>query len=161
MVVELATNPDTDRRVRADPALVDQLIDEMLRLEGPIQWTQRICVQETEINGVTIPEGAWVLLFWASANRDERRFADPTVLDLDRRHVAKHQLGFGFGIHRCLGAPLARQEARIAITRILERLERIRLVEDASDLRNIESIRFRAPRAVRVAFDSAGVSVVS
>jgi cytochrome P450 len=155
MMVELCADPERAGRLRGDGPLLKQFTEEVLRLEAPVQWLQRICLEDTEVGGVAIPAGAWLILFWASGNRDERTFPRPDVLDLERPGVAKHNLVFGRGAHLCLGAPLARLEGRLAYEVLLERLADVRLAEAKSDLRNLDSVRFRAPRRVWVEFDAA------
>jgi cytochrome P450 len=154
-MVMLCRHPDEMDRVRKDRRLLKPLVEEFLRLESPVQWLQRVCLEDTEINGVPIPAGAFLILFWASGNRDESRFGCPEHFDIDRPNGARHQLAFGYGIHLCLGAPLARLELRVAFDILLSRLVDIRLVEDECDLRNIDSMRFRAPRKLVIAFDAA------
>jgi cytochrome P450 len=103
-----------------DPRSIPRAVEELLRYLSPVQAGARVTTREVELHGTAVPAGDKVLLLWASANRDERRFADPDTLDL-RRPPARH-LGFGEGIHFCLGAPLARLEARIAFERLFARL---------------------------------------
>ena len=154
-MVMLCRHPDEAERVRRDPGLLRPLIEEFLRLESPVQWLQRVCLQDTEIGGVPIPAGSILIIFWASGNRDEARFQCPEQFDLERPNGARHQLAFGHGIHLCLGAPLARLELRIAFESLLARLSNLRLVEEECDLRNVDSVRMRAPRRLVVAFDRA------
>jgi cytochrome P450 len=93
-----------------------------------------------------------VLVLWGAANRDERRFEDPEQVDLDRPSLATQQMSFGFGIHRCIGAPLARLEGRIAFDRLLDRLPNLRPA-DESEIVHIPNINQRAPMTVPIAFD--------
>jgi cytochrome P450 len=93
---------------------------------------------------------------WASGNRDPDRWGDDAdALDLDRKGVAKHHLAFGRGNHRCLGAPLARLEGRLAFQRVLERMKNIRLAPGHETPRHLENILFRAPKEVFIEFDAA------
>jgi cytochrome P450 len=119
-LLHLARFPQQGEIIRSDQAVVPFAIEELLRYDAPIQILIRTTTRDVEIGGYTIPGGAQVLLVWASANRDERRWRDPDTLDLTRqpvRHVA-----FGDGIHHCLGAPLARLEARIAFETLFRRI---------------------------------------
>lgn len=103
--------------VVADPLLASAVVEEVLRAEAPVQYLMRTAKVDVELHGTTIPQGAKVLLLYAAANRDDRRWENPDAFDIARpqlRHVA-----FGEGIHHCLGAPLARLEARIAIQELL------------------------------------------
>jgi cytochrome P450 len=123
----LAEHPATRDALVRDPALIPPAIEEMLRFDGPVQMLLRRTARAVELHGVTIPPGALVELYWGAANRDERELADPDRFDVrraDPRHVA-----FGHGIHFCLGAHLARLEARVAFEELLARAPRYRLVE--------------------------------
>jgi cytochrome P450 len=109
--------PEELAKVRADRTLVPSLIEEALRYESPVQLIPRQTAREIALEGGTIPAGATVFLLLASANRDERKFPEPDRFDVTRNpqdHVA-----FGYGIHYCLGAPLARLEGRIAFEQLL------------------------------------------
>jgi cytochrome P450 len=118
-VLTLHRHPDQLAALNADPALVDSLIEETLRYEGPIAIPSlRYTRQPVRIGDTTIPANEVVLLSLASANRDPDRYHDPDNFDLSRARGQGH-LGFGHGIHYCIGAPLARLEARIAIPKLL------------------------------------------
>ena len=116
-VKNLLQHPAELAKVRADRSLVPLLVEEVLRYESPVQLLPRQTAREVELEGGTIPAGATVFLLLASANRDERKFPEPDRFDVTRNpqdHVA-----FGYGIHYCLGAPLARLEGRIALESLL------------------------------------------
>jgi len=117
----LARRPDLFATCRADPALVDNLVEETLRLMSPIQFLMRTCMHDTAVHDVRIETDAKVAFGVASANRDPQHFDDPDELRLDRPDP-KHHLAFGGGPHICPGAALARLEARIAIERLLARV---------------------------------------
>jgi cytochrome P450/ferredoxin-NADP reductase len=113
----LAENPDQLALLRADPSLVPAAVEEAMRWATPLQLTARTTSREVDLHGVTLAAGSRVVLVPGAANRDERRFTDPDRFDVTRppgRHV-----GFGEGVHGCLGAPLARLEARIALEEAL------------------------------------------
>jgi cytochrome P450 len=154
-MLALCSDPALADRIRADGELAKPFVEEVLRLESPVQWSSRHCTADTEIGGVPIPRGALVLVMWASGNRDGARFDSAEELCPAREQVAKHQLAFGRGPHLCIGAPLARLEGQVAVRVLLARLRNIRLVEEESDLRHIESYYFRAPRRLQIAFDPA------
>jgi len=119
-LLHLVRFPEQRALLRSEPERFPAAIEELLRFDAPIQSLIRTTTREVEIDGTTIPSGAYVNLIWASANRDERRWSDPDRLDIARepvRHVA-----FGEGIHHCLGAPLARLEGRIALEELLKRI---------------------------------------
>lgn len=122
----LAGDDELQERLRADLDLVPTFLEEVLRIDGPFRFHYRSTVHATQLGGVDIPAGARVLLMWAAANLDEAAHPQPEVLSLDRG-LPKSHLAFGRGIHFCIGAPLARLEARIAVTRLLESTTSIRL----------------------------------
>jgi cytochrome P450 len=123
----LLEHPEQANALRNDPSLTKLAVEELLRYTSPVEMaTERYPRGDAEIGGVTIPRGELVLAVLGSANRDERRFEDPEVLDLARdpnRHLA---FGRG-GVHHCLGAPLARMEGQIALNAFLERFPEARL----------------------------------
>jgi cytochrome P450 len=137
---------------RADPARLRPLLDEVLRFESPVQWSGRVAAVDTELHGVTIPAGSNIQLMWGSANRDEERFEDPDRLWVGRPQVAKYHMAFGHGLHRCLGAPLARLEAEISLQQLLARLANLRLAEGA-EITHIEAMNQRAPQTLPIRFD--------
>jgi cytochrome P450 len=115
----LARNKDQRAELAADPSLIPGAIEEMLRIESPTQALSRTAMRDVELHGTTIPAGSRVMLLWGAANLDDREFPDPEVFDIHRR-AARH-LGFGHGIHVCLGAALARLESRVAFEELLAR----------------------------------------
>ncbi|WP_454196854.1 cytochrome P450 family protein [Nocardia sp. Marseille-Q1738] len=141
-VLELLTDPPRYRALYDDPAGVPALVEEMLRYNGPVNVvTLRYTTAPVALGGNVIPEGELVLVAVASANRDERHFAAPATFDPDR--ASNGHLAFGHGIHYCLGAGLARLEARVALTRLVRRYPLLRLAADDADLRWRESILIR------------------
>lgn len=117
-VLALLENPDQMERLRAEPELIKTAVEELLRYASPLETaTERFARENVEVAGVTIPRGEQVFACLASANRDGRQFPDPDKLDI-ARDPNKH-LSFGLGSHFCLGAPLARLEAQIAISALL------------------------------------------
>lgn len=119
-LMHLSAYPEARAALIAEPELLPQGIEELLRYDAPLQNMGRITTQAVEVEGVTIPEEQRVLLLFGSANRDERRWSDADVLDI--RREPKRHLAFGEGIHFCLGAPLARLEARVAFEELLPRI---------------------------------------
>ena len=109
----LAENPDQRAILRANPALIPDAVEEAIRLATPLQLVGRTTSREVTLHGVTIPAGGRVVLVYGAANRDERRFGDPDRFDVTRGRF--RHLGFGEGMHGCLGAPLARLEAKVAL----------------------------------------------
>jgi cytochrome P450 len=126
----LAERPELQADARARPELVPLVLEETLRFEAPFRFHPRLALGPTTLGDVEIPDRAMVALCWASANRDEHEFVRPDAFDVDRPNP-RHHMGFGRGIHFCVGAPLARLEARVVITRLLERTHAFTL--DATD----------------------------
>ena len=117
-LVLLARHPEIFARVRADRALVPRLVEEVLRFEPPAQGVIRRAVADTELAGTAIPRNAPLFVILASACRDERQFADPDAIRLDRERPVN--LAFGHGVHFCLASALARLEARVALESFFE-----------------------------------------
>ncbi len=119
----LKDRPDLWAQLRDDRSLVPAAIEEALRYDSPVQLLWRTATREVELHGVTIPAGGRVMVCYAAANRDPEEFPEPDEFRLDR-DLSLH-MAFGFGIHYCLGSPLARLEAKVAINGLLDRYESI------------------------------------
>ena len=124
----LAEDADLQDRLRREPELISNFIEEALRFESPIRGDFRLARADTTIGGVDIPAGATVMVHYGAANRDPRQFENPDTFDVNRPNSRRH-IAFGRGIHSCLGAPLARTEARILLQRLLARSREIRIDE--------------------------------
>jgi cytochrome P450 len=124
----IGERPDLQALLRAEPDRIPNFIEETLRLESPIQGEFRLSRVATRIGTVDIPPGTNVMVHNGAANRDPRQFEAPNEFRLDRADGRLH-LGFGFGIHTCVGAPLARAEARASLVRLLARLTDIKISE--------------------------------
>lgn len=122
----LAIHPELVDRLRADMAAIPDFIEEVLRFEPSTHARMRLLTADTELAGVFLPKGSLVVPLLASANRDERQFSNPDVFDMDRKQKAS--LAFGHGIHFCIGATLARLEARIVLEELMPRIRGVRLV---------------------------------
>jgi cytochrome P450 len=122
----LAEQPELQRQLRSGPELVPIFIEEALRLESPFRFLMRYTPHDTSLGGVDIPAETTVLLFWGAANRDADQFDEPDKVRLDRP-APRHHLAFGRGIHHCVGAPLARLEAQVVLTKLLGRTRTFRL----------------------------------
>jgi cytochrome P450 len=141
----LLTHPETLARVRADRGLIRPAVEEALRWHSPVGTQTRQVTQPTTLSGVELKPGDALAAVLASANRDERHWADPDVYDIDRRgaHAA-----FGLGAHHCAGAPLARYEVRLPLEMLLDRFPNLRLDPD-HDV-ELSGWEFRAPTALHV-----------
>ena len=128
--VHLAHNPALRAQLVAEPARIPDFVEEMLRFDGPVQMLFRTTVVPVELHGVVIPAGAPVELYWGAGNRDERQFNDPDAFVLGRPELP--HLAFGHGVHFCLGAHLARLEARVAFEELLALAPDYRLVDHQS-----------------------------
>jgi cytochrome P450 len=130
----LLTHPEEKSRLRLDPSLLPAAVEELLRFTSPVNHANdRFTTEDVPVGDVVIPAGEWVFPAVSSANRDPARFPDPDRLDLGRDtsgHVA-----FGYGVHYCLGAPLARMEAEVALGALLDRFPRVSLAVAPEELR--------------------------
>lgn len=147
--VMLAHHPDQRRRLVRDASRIPNAVEEMLRYESPAQVLPRRTTRTVEIHGESIPADQEIRLIWAAANRDEREFPDPDRFDVDRE-IRRH-LALGIGRHFCLGAKLARLEARVAFEELLGRMPEYALVREP---RWVPSIWARAYDAVPIRFDT-------
>ncbi|MFI1651766.1 cytochrome P450 [Streptomyces avidinii] len=149
-MLTLLRHPDVLQRLRDNADLAVPIVEELLRYEPPVQLLpQRTTLSDVEVAGVTIPKGASVWLMLASGNRDPKRFEDADRFDPDRKDI--QHLGLGSGIHSCFGAPLARQEAQLALSELARRLENPRLLEDPPQYR--QNAVLRGPRHLPIACD--------
>jgi cytochrome P450 len=131
----LGRNPEQRQRLLAEPALLPNAIEEMLRWWTPVQSFTRVAVGDTELRGKQIRSGDVLLLLYASANRDEEIWGDDADrFDVARDHAKKRHLAFGFGEHLCLGAPLARMEARVLFEELLARFPHFELAGEPAML---------------------------
>jgi cytochrome P450 len=151
-MLALLDHPEQLDRVRREPAFVPSMVEEALRFQSPVQLIVRGCVRDTEVGGTPVPRGATVLPLFASANRDERHFAEPDVFDVTRDNARDH-VAFGYGPHFCLGAPLARLEAQVAFEELLPRLANIAKPEGSVEW--LPSPLIRGPRELRLRFKPA------
>jgi cytochrome P450 len=135
----LLRNPEALASLRADPALGGSAVEELLRYDSPVQFTSRHALADLEIGGRRVLAGETTVAVLGAANRDPAQFPDPDRLDL-ARHPNRH-LAFGGGIHFCLGAPLARMEARIAISALLDRLPGLGLGDQPPVRRDTVTLR--------------------
>jgi cytochrome P450 family 150 subfamily A5 len=124
----LAERNELQPLLRDEPERIPSFIEECVRIESPIQGNFRLARVATTASGIDIPAGTTLMVLEGAANRDPRHFDDPADFRLDRVNGRQH-VGFGFGLHACVGAPLARAEGRVSIERILDRIANIRISE--------------------------------
>jgi len=144
----LLRHPEQRERLRNDPGMIGSAVEELLRYDGPVQRTARIPSEDITVGSKTIGKGEMVMPFIGAADRDPAQFPDPDRLDIgrtDNRHIA-----FGWGIHFCLGAPLARVEGQIAINTLLRRLPALALATDRPEFR--QSLTLRGLASLPVTF---------
>ena len=148
----LLQRPGTMQRMREDPKLLRNFIEESLRFETPVIHLWRVTTQDTELGGVSLPKGSSVALGYASANRDETVFEDSETFDIARKKPGAH-LAFGSGPHHCPGAALARQEMFSTFTILLHRLENIRLQNPEDEFLHVPSSFLRGLAHLNIDFD--------
>jgi len=140
-MLALFAHPQQLAHVRANPALISNVVEETLRYDGPVQLLPRLSAQEMKLSGTTIPAGSVVLALLGSANDDERKFPDPDHFDITRN--TEGHIGFGFGIHFCMGAQLARLEAKIVLEALFKQFPRLARKDDR--VARLESLSLRGP----------------
>ncbi len=153
-MLTLLRQPEWLTRLRHDPGLAPKLVEELLRFDPPVHFMRRKAVDDIDIGGVRIPKGAMMVLLAASGNRDPKRFRDPDRFDPER--VNNQHLGFGVGLHACLGGWLARIETEAALVALAQRLIHPSLAEDPPPYRPAAALR--GPE--RLLIDIEGVIVV-
>jgi cytochrome P450 family 144 len=148
----LATDQALQDDLRAHPEKIGVFVEESLRLESPFRGHFRVAREDATLGGVEIPKGARIMLMWGAGNRDPKAFSCPADLDLARERPKQH-LAFGIGPHFCLGAPLARLEAKIAVEELLARASSVQLAADEKPrhhpslfVRRFESLRLQLSR---------------
>jgi cytochrome P450 len=150
LVLALLEHPEQLALVRDDPSLIPNAVEESLRHDAPVQFLFRKALEDVELAGTAIAKDELVLPFYGAANRDERRYPDAERFDITRD--TQGHLGFGHGIHFCLGAPLARLEGRIALETVLARLHGLRR-SDEGPVDIIDSPFLRGPKRLPLAFE--------
>ena len=127
--------PDEFTKLRDDPSLIDNMVAEVIRWQTPLSHMRRTALEDVEMGGKTIKKGDKVVMWYYSGNHDEDMFDDPRTIKFDRHNVKNH-LSFGFGIHRCMGLRVAELQLRILWQQILEKFEKIELVEEPTRLKS-------------------------
>lgn len=139
-IVTFEQHQDQWQQLRSDRSLIPAAVEELLRYEAPAQYAVRYTLKPCHLHGVTIPAGKAVLLIEAAANRDERAFDDPDRFDIHRDRTQAQNLGFGYGIHSCLGAALARLESRVALDHLLDFMPHYAVDHDSLRRVNMTSV---------------------
>lgn len=135
----LLRHPDQLRKLRADPSLIKNAVEEILRFESPVVQTARIPMDDVKIGGCPVKRGESVLASLAAANRDPDVYPESDRFDITRRDVHHHS--FGGGVHFCLGSPLARLEAQLAISALVQRFPNLRLADEPLEWRALPAFR--------------------
>jgi cytochrome P450 len=152
-IVELINRRELWEQLCSDPdKYLPVFMEEVVRIEGPVQGLLRETSQDVDLHGVHLPAGSIVNVRFAAGNRDERHYAkNPDQIDLERKHPKAH-LGFGFGGHFCMGAPLARREMYWGFKTLVERIESMRFVEGANDFDYHPSYFLRGLKKLHIEF---------
>jgi len=149
----LIENKDVWHQLKSDPdKYMKTFVEEVVRLESPVQSLMRFVNEDTELAGVTIPAGAMINVRFAAANRDERMFECPEKLDLERPKAGAH-MGFGSGTHHCLGAPLARRELTWGFTAVVDRFEDMWFAEGKNDFTYHPHFLLRSLKELHIQFE--------
>jgi cytochrome P450 len=154
---QLLGQPGLWDELREDPSLIENAVEETLRRDTSVIAWRRSTTRPVEISGVEVPDGARLMLLLASANRDEGVFEDPDAFDIRRKNANKH-IAFSHGIHFCLGAPLARLEARIAFELLTQRLPDLRLSPPDQRFKFDPNMSFRGPKKLWAEWTPAEVT---
>jgi cytochrome P450 len=152
-IIEFINHPDQLQRVLDTPALLPTAIEEVMRYCSPVQATVRRATRDMEVGGRTIARDQMAVTFLAAANRDPGIFPEPNTFDVGR--TPNRHLGFGLGIHFCLGAPLARLETRVALEELLARVRDVRR-SDADLLPRVPTFIMRGVRTLPITFTGRG-----
>ena len=131
-----ANHPDQWDLLRADPSLIPAAINEILRMEAPVQGFSRYVARDYDLDGVALQQGSRAIMFYGAANRDPRQFSDPDRFDIRRDNAGRH-LAFGTGPHMCLGMNLARLEMRTLFTALTRRVRRFHIEKEERILNNV------------------------
>ena len=148
-MLALLRHPDQMQKLRDDPSLIGTAVEELLRYDSPVQRINRVATEDVEVGGELIGKGQFVLLMLGAANRDPAQFPDPDRLDITRQ--SNRHVSFGYGIHFCVGAPLARVEGQVAINSIVRRFPRLSLEGDEV-LEYEKNVAFRALKSLPLTF---------
>lgn len=149
-IVHLARNPEQQAKVRANPALVGNMIEEVLRLDTPTAGMWRVVMRDCELGGHSFKGGSMIMLRFAAANRDPAKYPDPDAFDVERTNARTH-LAFGKGIHMCVGNMLSRKEMTVAFSELLRRVDDIR-IKDGAELKVSPNLLLRGFVSVPITY---------
>jgi cytochrome P450 len=138
--VAFGRNPEQWQKLQDNRSKIGAAVEELLRYEAPSQYNVRCSLKEVHLHGVTIPAGKPVFLIGGSANRDPEAWTDPDKFDVDRDPHEAINVGFGYGIHSCLGAALARMESAIALEKLLDFIPRYEVDWPACKRVNMQNV---------------------
>ncbi len=149
----LCRQPELQDTIRGNAGLIKTFVEEALRIESPVQGLPRVVTRDTTLGGYPLKAGELIMLRYGAANRDERQFDNPDLVDVHRKKAGM-QLAFGAGVHHCIGAPLARQELNLGFAALLDRMANIRLADGHAEpkaepsliLRNLPTLPLRFDR---------------
>jgi cytochrome P450 len=147
----LLRNPDQLAKARANPGLIPNMVEEMLRLESPTAGLWRVIKHDTELAGVKIPAGSMAMVRFAAANRDPAKFENPDSFDIERKNARTH-LAFGRGIHICVGNMLSRKELTVAFQELLGRLDNVQLTDGKNDFQHVPNMLLRGLKELHISF---------
>ena len=150
----LATRPDVAQLLKDsvdDDRRLNRFVEELMRLEPPVRALSRMTTREVALGGVTLPEGAHLLLVYASANDQEEVFPEPRTFDIDRPNLGRH-VGFGGGVHRCVGIALARMEVKVMAREIGRRMDNIKLAIAPEDVKFVPTVATRTIENLPITF---------
>lgn len=153
LLLILATRTDVLEALRSatDGRLLTRCVEELLRIEPPVRGLSRMTTRKVELGGKVLPAGAHLLILYGSACNDEQVFPDPRTFDLSRGNLGSH-VAFGAGIHRCIGAPLARMEIKVAARELIRRLEGFELAVPLEEIRYIPTVASHSIQSLPLRF---------
>lgn len=155
LVYILATQPDVLKKLQDsvdDDKLMNRFVEELLRIEPPVRALSRMTTREVELGGTLLPEGAHLLLMYASANDEPEVFPEPRTFDMERKNIIKH-VSFGGGVHKCVGLALARMEIKVAARQLVRRLKNFRLAIAEEDIAFLPTVATRTMESLPVTFE--------
>ena len=155
LVFILATQPEVLAKLQAsvdDDKLMNRFVEELLRIEPPVRGLSRMTTREVELGGKLLPEGAHLLLMYASANDEPEIFPQPRRFDMERSNIMKH-VSFGGGVHKCVGLALARMEIKVAARQLVRRLGNFRLAIEEEDIAFLPTVATRTMERLPVTFE--------